>query len=175
MQHYQLPQEKVKHFVVVIGTIFLLTINMCDRGRTITHLQIPRFHTQVWYHILFNGITSLLSCVLLLLVIESLTFSYLLTSDKQWNSPFIQWVLQEHICFHSRRLGSRNCLLHIKLPLSVMGSDPYIFQQTLNYIVGPGSRLLSSKTKQHVIFKTICFSKTDPPSSGHACHFGVKV
>ena len=49
MQHYQLPQEKVKHFVVVIGTIFLLTINMCDRGRTITHLQIPRFHTQVWY------------------------------------------------------------------------------------------------------------------------------
>ena len=52
MQHYQLPQEKVKHFVVVIGTIFLLTINMCDRGRTITHLQIPRFHTQVWY----NGI-----------------------------------------------------------------------------------------------------------------------
>ena len=47
MQHYQLPQEKVKHFVVVIGTIFLLTINMCDRGRTITHLQIPRFHTQV--------------------------------------------------------------------------------------------------------------------------------
>ena len=50
MQHYQLPQEKVKHFVVVIGTIFLLTINMCDRGRTITHLQIPRFHTQVWYN-----------------------------------------------------------------------------------------------------------------------------
>ena len=49
MQHYQLPEEKVKHFVVVIGTIFLLTINMCDRGRTITHLQIPRFHTQVWY------------------------------------------------------------------------------------------------------------------------------
>ena len=51
MQHYQLPQEKVKHFVVVIGTIFLLTINMCDRGRTITHLQIPRFHTQVWYKV----------------------------------------------------------------------------------------------------------------------------
>ena len=24
---------------------------MCDRGRTITHLQIPRFHTQVWYNI----------------------------------------------------------------------------------------------------------------------------
>ena len=22
---------------------------MCDRGRTITHMQIPRFHTQVWY------------------------------------------------------------------------------------------------------------------------------
>ena len=55
MQHYQLPQEKVKHFVVVIGTIFLLTINMCDRGRTITHLQIPRFHTQVWYN--YNDVT----------------------------------------------------------------------------------------------------------------------
>ena len=50
MQHYQLPQEKVKHFIVVIGTIFFLTINMCYRGRTITHLQIPRFHTQVWYN-----------------------------------------------------------------------------------------------------------------------------
>ena len=24
---------------------------MCDRGRTITHMQIPRFHTQVWYKI----------------------------------------------------------------------------------------------------------------------------
>ena len=58
MQHYQLPQEKVKHFVVVIGTIFLLTINMCDRGRTITHLQIPRFHTQVWYNIFYAMMTS---------------------------------------------------------------------------------------------------------------------
>ena len=23
---------------------------MCDRGRTITHMHIPRFHTQVWYN-----------------------------------------------------------------------------------------------------------------------------
>ena len=23
---------------------------MCDRGRTITHMQIPRFHTQVWHN-----------------------------------------------------------------------------------------------------------------------------
>ena len=23
---------------------------MCDRARTITHMQIPRFHTQVWYN-----------------------------------------------------------------------------------------------------------------------------
>ena len=37
-------------FIVLIGTIFLLTINMCHRGRTITHLQISRFHTQVWYN-----------------------------------------------------------------------------------------------------------------------------
>ena len=34
---------------ILIGTIFPLTINMCDRGRTITHLQISRFHTQEWY------------------------------------------------------------------------------------------------------------------------------
>ena len=39
----------------MIGTIFLLTINMCDRGRTITHLQISRFHTQVWYNMQNTG------------------------------------------------------------------------------------------------------------------------
>ena len=50
MQHYQSHQEKIKYFIVLIGTIFRLTINMCDRGRTITHLQISRFHTQVWYN-----------------------------------------------------------------------------------------------------------------------------
>ena len=50
MQHYQLHQEKIKYFILLIGIIFLLTINMCDRGRTITHLQISRFHTQVWYN-----------------------------------------------------------------------------------------------------------------------------
>ena len=50
MQHYQLYQEKIKYFIDLIGTIFLLTINMCDRGRMITHLQISRFHTQVWYY-----------------------------------------------------------------------------------------------------------------------------
>ena len=32
------------------GLLFLNTINMCDRGRRITHMQIPRFHTQVWYN-----------------------------------------------------------------------------------------------------------------------------
>ena len=35
---------------VVSGITFFNTINMCDRGRTITHMQIPRFHTQVWYN-----------------------------------------------------------------------------------------------------------------------------
>ena len=49
MQHCQLHTQK-KYFIILIGTIFLLTINMCDRGRTITHLQISRFHTQVWYN-----------------------------------------------------------------------------------------------------------------------------
>ena len=35
-----------------IRDYFFNTVNMCDRGRTITHMQIPRFHTQVWYKIL---------------------------------------------------------------------------------------------------------------------------
>ena len=39
----------MKYFIAVVGTIIFLMINMCDRGRTITRLQIPRFHTQVWY------------------------------------------------------------------------------------------------------------------------------
>ena len=26
---------------------------MCDRGRTITHMQIPWFYTQVWYKVFF--------------------------------------------------------------------------------------------------------------------------
>ena len=44
-------KKKLEYFIVLIGTIFLLTINMCERGRTITHLQISRFHTQIWYDI----------------------------------------------------------------------------------------------------------------------------
>ena len=31
---------------------FFNTSNMCDRGRTIIHMQIPRFHTQVWWNII---------------------------------------------------------------------------------------------------------------------------
>ena len=27
-----------------------VTVTVCDRGRTITHMQISRFHTQVWYN-----------------------------------------------------------------------------------------------------------------------------
>ena len=46
MRQYQSHQEKKKYFIVLIG---ILTISICDRGRTITHLQIQRFHTQVWY------------------------------------------------------------------------------------------------------------------------------
>ena len=38
---------------------------MCDRGRTITHMQIPRFHTQVWYKISYpeveTGLANLLN------------------------------------------------------------------------------------------------------------------
>ena len=39
-----------KSYLVVSGITFFNTINMCDRGRTVTHMQIPRFHTQVWYN-----------------------------------------------------------------------------------------------------------------------------
>ena len=49
MQHYCTPQEKVRYFIFVVDTIFRLTITMCDRGCTITHLQNLRFHTMVWY------------------------------------------------------------------------------------------------------------------------------
>ena len=33
----------------VVGNTFHLTINMCAHALSITRLQIPRFHTQVWY------------------------------------------------------------------------------------------------------------------------------
>ena len=36
---------KEKYFIAVVGIISLLTINMCRR--TVTHMQIPWFHTQV--------------------------------------------------------------------------------------------------------------------------------
>ena len=47
---YMYPYTNPRYFIILIGTIFPLTINMCDRGRTITHLQISRFHTQAWYN-----------------------------------------------------------------------------------------------------------------------------
>ena len=37
---------------LVVSWIFFNMINMCDRGRTITHMQIPWFHTQLWYKII---------------------------------------------------------------------------------------------------------------------------
>ena len=45
-------------------TNFFNTINMCDRGRTVTHMQIPRFHTQVWW-----DISYVITCDILCLVI----------------------------------------------------------------------------------------------------------
>ena len=54
MQNYQLHQEKIKYFIVFKGTIFLLTISMCDRWRTTTHLQIPRCQTQVWFKSIYR-------------------------------------------------------------------------------------------------------------------------
>ena len=50
---------KKKYFIAVVGTIFLLTINMCDHGHMITSLQIPWFHTQVWYNQRKNGVAIL--------------------------------------------------------------------------------------------------------------------
>ena len=54
MHQYQLHQEEIRYVIVLIGFIFLLTINMCDHGRTITHLQTSRFHTQVWYNFAYR-------------------------------------------------------------------------------------------------------------------------
>ena len=45
----QIVTFKQSHILLYQGLLFFNTINMCDRGRTITHMQIPRFHTQVWY------------------------------------------------------------------------------------------------------------------------------
>ena len=43
------------HSVAVISccrrNYFFNTIDMWDRGRTITHIQIPGFHNQVWLHL----------------------------------------------------------------------------------------------------------------------------
>ena len=44
-----------KSYLVVSGITFFNTINMCDCGRTITHMQIPRFHTHVWYNFCYLG------------------------------------------------------------------------------------------------------------------------
>ena len=49
----QIVTFKQSHILLYQGLLFfntLNTINMCDRGRTITHMQIPQFHTQVWYN-----------------------------------------------------------------------------------------------------------------------------
>ena len=48
----QIITFKQSHILLYQGLLFFNTINMCDRGRTITHMQIPRFHTQVWYNVL---------------------------------------------------------------------------------------------------------------------------
>ena len=40
----QIVTFKQSH-IFVSGITFFNTINMCDRGRTITHMQISRFHT----------------------------------------------------------------------------------------------------------------------------------
>ena len=49
----QIVTFKLSHILLYQGLLFFNTINMCDRGRTITHMQIPRFHTQVWYNWLY--------------------------------------------------------------------------------------------------------------------------
>ena len=43
----QIVTFKQSHILLYQGLLFFNTINMCDRGRTITQMQIPRFHTQV--------------------------------------------------------------------------------------------------------------------------------
>ena len=45
----QIVTFKQSHILLYQGLLFFNAINICDRGRTITHMQIPRFHTQVWY------------------------------------------------------------------------------------------------------------------------------
>ena len=42
--------KKNIYFIAEIWTIFLVTTSMCDCGRTITPMQIPWLHTQLWYN-----------------------------------------------------------------------------------------------------------------------------
>ena len=60
-------QEKVKYHIVVVGIIFLLTINMCYHGRTITQLQTNYFihkyninHITSWW---FERSDNMHSCI----------------------------------------------------------------------------------------------------------------
>ena len=46
----QIVTFKQSHILLYQGLLFFNMINMYDHGRTITHMQIPRFHTQVWYN-----------------------------------------------------------------------------------------------------------------------------
>ena len=66
---------KAKSYFVVSGITFFNTINMCDRGCTIKHMQIPRFHTQVWYN--YNAVImgAMASQIIGLAIVYSIVYS----------------------------------------------------------------------------------------------------
>ena len=88
-----LPNDKVKYLIAVVGTILLLTIDMCDRGRTITCLQIPRFHIQVWYNVIFAARNISFAWTQL---VDSIKGKYKLTDVykemyEYWNLAIYSW------------------------------------------------------------------------------------
>ena len=76
---------------------------MCDRGRLITHMQIPWFHTQVWYNTPQKTLVWLFSMPQSLHICQykraiSVHFTYNLWSHN-WNlvpNPF-DWILIQQI------------------------------------------------------------------------------
>ena len=102
MQHYWLPKEKVKHFIAVVCTIFLLMINMCDCAHTITSANPT---------ISYSGMTW---CIVLLfckkniksIAVYNLTWSYLkqlwiwIMSCIYPISRSLGWGSQRLLCGH---------------------------------------------------------------------------
>ena len=81
MQHYQLHQEKIIYFIISIGTIFLLTINMCDRE---SHDFTPRYDLNLVKYLSVNCSSTLLQIRIVLAFMPN-TFLLFITGENYEN------------------------------------------------------------------------------------------